>query len=275
MSGNNKFSLAGAGVHPQSQQTSCEHKKNVSWSPELTSTSPTVDEALQILQLVQTLRQEISFIQTPTLQAVKWMFNGDIDSHNANGINLKDLIELITILLCIQLNRFPTVKEIINIIENDEKLDEDYLIKSITTLCQSDYGISSFRSVLAAFQIKDPVILNNAPQINSETLENPPPPLENLTENGESLPSSQVDLGHPQQQLSAEEQQKCLNLQLLRKEHNHLKNILTCLVCKERQVDATLLPCGHLVLCSICSNHCLSCPVCKKPALAEISTYLS
>ncbi len=274
MSGNNNFSLAGAGVHPQSQQTSCEHK-NVSWSPELTSTSPTVDEALQILQLVQTLRQEISFIQTPTLQAVKWMFNGDIDSHNANGINLKDLIELITILLCIQLNRFPTVKEIFNIIENDEKLDEDYLIKSITILCQSDYGLSSFKSVLAAFQIKDPVILNNAPQINSETLENPPPPLENLTENGESLPPSQVDLGQPQQQLSAEEQQKCLNLQLLKKEHNHLKNILTCLVCKERQVNTTLLPCGHLVICSICSNSCFSCPVCKRTALAEITTYLS
>jgi hypothetical protein len=273
MSENNKFSVAGAGVLPQSQQTACEHKKNVSWSPELTTTAPSVDEALQILQLVQTLRQESSFNQKPTLQAVKWMFNGNIDS--ADGIDQKDLIELITILLCIQLHRFPTVKEIIDIIENDEKLDEDYLIQSITKLCKSNDGIASFRSVLAEFQIKDPVIGSKVPQINSGTLENPPAPLENLTENDESLPSSQVDLGQPQQKLSAEEPQKCLNLQLLRKEHTILSNLLTCLVCKERQIDTTLLPCGHLVICSICSDSCFTCPVCKKTALAEIKTYFS
>ncbi|XP_052808339.1 uncharacterized protein LOC128237131 [Mya arenaria] len=40
----------------------------------------------------------------------------------------------------------------------------------------------------------------------------------------------------------------------IRQENEKLLKKLTCKICKERQVDTTLLPCGHLVICDRCAS---------------------
>ncbi|CAG5117399.1 unnamed protein product [Candidula unifasciata] len=61
---------------------------------------------------------------------------------------------------------------------------------------------------------------------------------------------------------------------VLKREQERLRNTLTCVLCKSKPVEITLLPCGHFVLCAACSDECNICPVCNKEALAEVKTFL-
>uniref|UniRef100_A0A2C9KNJ4 RING-type domain-containing protein n=1 Tax=Biomphalaria glabrata TaxID=6526 RepID=A0A2C9KNJ4_BIOGL len=252
---------------------------------------PTVNVAEECHQLIQAIRKESDFVQKPSLQAVKWMVD---DSYNTDCTTLTTNIELIAILLHIKLQRFPTVKEIMDMIENNVELNEDNLIHSILKLCQSS-GISALKSILASFHNAD------SPQDHTSPEDHTSP---DSTQDHTSLPAVSVNLEsdscvqdsstvnfapvtvtsiqddvnnsqEKQQTISPEDHKNILKLHALKREQNYLKNSLTCLICKERQIDTMLLPCGHVVLCSVCSESCYSCPVCKKTALAEVKTYLS
>ncbi|BFY97875.1 hypothetical protein BsWGS_00915 [Bradybaena similaris] len=70
------------------------------------------------------------------------------------------------------------------------------------------------------------------------------------------------------------EQMRHLQIEALKKEQEYLKKTLTCVLCKNKPAEITLLPCGHFALCATCSDQCNICPVCKKVALAEVKTFL-
>ncbi|GFR86774.1 baculoviral IAP repeat-containing protein 8 [Elysia marginata] len=61
---------------------------------------------------------------------------------------------------------------------------------------------------------------------------------------------------------------------LVEKENETLKNRLLCRICKQREISVVLLPCGHFVLCDVCSEPCQVCPCCQKVVLAEKKVYL-
>ncbi|KAK0049469.1 adenosine deaminase AGSA [Biomphalaria pfeifferi] len=293
-------STVNSGAIPKSKHSSCK-TKNVSWSSELTTLMPTVNIAEECHQLIQAIRKESDFTQKPSLQAVKW---GVDDSYNTDCTSLTTNIELIAILLHIKLQRFPTVEEIMDMIENNVELNEDNLIHSILKLCQSS-GISALKSILASFHNADSPQDHTSPDSTQDhtfpdsTQDHTFP---DSTQDHTSLPAVSVNLESDscvqdsstvnfapemliqddvnisqenQHTISPEDHKNILKLHALKREQNYLKNSLTCLICKDRPIDTMLLPCGHVVLCSVCSESCYSCPVCKKTALAEVKTYLS
>jgi gas vesicle protein len=72
----------------------------------------------------------------------------------------------------------------------------------------------------------------------------------------------------PQEELRREQ------MYALRKEQEYLKASMMCVLCKVKQIEVTLLPCGHFVLCAACSENCNICPVCNTRAIAEVKTFL-
>lgn len=46
-----------------------------------------------------------------------------------------------------------------------------------------------------------------------------------------------------------------------------------CKICYDREMEVVLLPCGHLVLCSLCAQKVSDCPVCRRTITNTIRTY--
>ncbi|KAL4232792.1 E3 ubiquitin-protein ligase mib2 [Mactra antiquata] len=61
----------------------------------------------------------------------------------------------------------------------------------------------------------------------------------------------------------------------LQVENEKLKDMQTCKICMEREVNTTLLPCGHLVSCEECAKKLKECPICKKKIVGTIKTFMS
>lgn len=57
-----------------------------------------------------------------------------------------------------------------------------------------------------------------------------------------------------------EREELCLN-----KELHELRENSLCRVCLDREANAVLMPCAHLVLCSQCTSQLAQCPVCRAP----------
>lgn len=49
---------------------------------------------------------------------------------------------------------------------------------------------------------------------------------------------------------------------------------LKCILCLERDIGVTFIPCGHLVCCEDCSKKLRNCPYCKKPFERAMKIYL-
>uniref|UniRef100_A0A2C9JBU0 RING-type domain-containing protein n=3 Tax=Biomphalaria glabrata TaxID=6526 RepID=A0A2C9JBU0_BIOGL len=64
-------------------------------------------------------------------------------------------------------------------------------------------------------------------------------------------------------------------LNLLKREHKELKQILMCKVCDKEPVKDLFLPCGELCACTGCSKLLTHCPSCKKQIMATVTTYLT
>jgi len=60
----------------------------------------------------------------------------------------------------------------------------------------------------------------------------------------------------------------------LRQENERLRDLQTCKICMENVVDVTLIPCGHLVTCEICSRRITKCPVCRKKIKSTVKTFM-
>lgn len=63
--------------------------------------------------------------------------------------------------------------------------------------------------------------------------------------------------------------------QILEDEVRRLKEARLCKVCMDNEVGVVLLPCGHLVTCTICASSLLKCPVCRESIKATVRTFLS
>nr|XP_039263332.1 titin-like [Styela clava] len=48
-----------------------------------------------------------------------------------------------------------------------------------------------------------------------------------------------------------------------------------CVVCRDRRIDTTFVPCGHLYCCEECSNSLNHCPICRVRIDGKIKTYSS
>ncbi|KAL8616893.1 hypothetical protein ACOMHN_041812 [Nucella lapillus] len=60
----------------------------------------------------------------------------------------------------------------------------------------------------------------------------------------------------------------------LRKENRRLKARQTCRQCGTRPISLTLLPCGHLCLCTECGPSLDHCPLCGRVIMADVRTFL-
>ncbi|KAI3726810.1 hypothetical protein L1987_66616 [Smallanthus sonchifolius] len=47
----------------------------------------------------------------------------------------------------------------------------------------------------------------------------------------------------------------------------------TCRICYEGEINTLLLPCRHLILCSICSEKCQECPICRAIIKKRLPVY--
>lgn len=57
-------------------------------------------------------------------------------------------------------------------------------------------------------------------------------------------------------------------------EYERLKNEkVLCRICFEGEISVVLLPCRHRVLCSICSDRCKKCPICRDSIAERLPVY--
>lgn len=56
-------------------------------------------------------------------------------------------------------------------------------------------------------------------------------------------------------------------------ENDELKNERLCKICKDNDANRVFLPCGHLVLCGLCSPSVKSCILCRAQIRGVISVY--
>ncbi len=53
------------------------------------------------------------------------------------------------------------------------------------------------------------------------------------------------------------------DLQKLKAENLNQKDAKVCRICTDEDTSRMFLPCGHLVVCSLCCPALLNCPLCK------------
>ncbi|XP_052808302.1 uncharacterized protein LOC128237118 isoform X2 [Mya arenaria] len=61
----------------------------------------------------------------------------------------------------------------------------------------------------------------------------------------------------------------------IRQENEKLREMQTCKICMERQVNTTLLPCGHLVSCDRCASRLAKCPICRTKIKGSVKTFMT
>ena len=49
---------------------------------------------------------------------------------------------------------------------------------------------------------------------------------------------------------------------------------ILCVVCKDREKNYTLIPCGHMACCSICADRLEICPVCRARVTSSVKTFI-
>ncbi|KAF5747038.1 BOI-related E3 ubiquitin-protein ligase 2 [Tripterygium wilfordii] len=61
---------------------------------------------------------------------------------------------------------------------------------------------------------------------------------------------------------------------LSREHHNDMKELMTCRICRVKEVCMLLLPCKHLCLCKDCESKRSFCPVCQSSKYIGIEVYV-
>ncbi|XP_052808310.1 uncharacterized protein LOC128237121 isoform X2 [Mya arenaria] len=72
-----------------------------------------------------------------------------------------------------------------------------------------------------------------------------------------------------------EEEENNDNGTQIRQENEKLREMQTCKICMERQVNTTLLPCGHLVSCDRCASRLAKCPICRTKIKGSVKTFMT
>ncbi len=122
------------------------NKKSVRWAEKLTETrgveknTITSEKAAQIISLVNCLRQQKSFFESPTFKAVSWMY-GQSEEMSAKS-------ELAYILLYVKLRCVPTVQTMMATIECEPEMNQQDLIGDIVEACESQGGTLVLESLL-------------------------------------------------------------------------------------------------------------------------------
>ncbi|CAL1545861.1 unnamed protein product [Lymnaea stagnalis] len=232
------------------------NKKSVRWAEDLAATvevqEVTVEdeETKQISNLLNCLREQRTFFKSPAFEAVSWMYDRD------ENMTLKS--ELAYILLRLKHDREPTVREMMGVIDSEPEMDAHDLVGAIVDECEGQGGASFLESFLLKNNISEKQKCLHRDHLQEEL----------NTEDEVEKKAFEIP------KLTKEEQSQILKVEALKIEQTFLKNSLSCRQCKERPVNTTFLPCGHVVLCSECSESCYTCPLCKQQVLGEVKTYL-
>lgn len=61
---------------------------------------------------------------------------------------------------------------------------------------------------------------------------------------------------------------------ILSKDSNEVKEMMTCKVCRVNEVCMLLFPCKHLCLCKVCESKMSVCPLCQSPKYMGMEVYM-
>jgi len=61
----------------------------------------------------------------------------------------------------------------------------------------------------------------------------------------------------------------------LKAENEKLKKTVTCILCKEKQVQSISLPCRHVNMCHPCADIATHCPSCDERILGTVRIYMA
>ena len=62
-------------------------------------------------------------------------------------------------------------------------------------------------------------------------------------------------------------------LETLQKENKALKDMTTCKICMDKEINIVFLPCGHMAACSECSPAMRVCPMCRAKVKGAVRAY--
>ena len=188
------------------------------------------------------------------------------------------IIDLVAAYIYIVVGHIPTGAEVFKtMMEYD--FQENAIVKLIDEYVKTAEGASALKSALKSSSMDEPEVResngvngaqNSMPDSEDsgsvDSLERTIP--NDARAKNEQSPQEKPLI--PENRMSHAEMAKTL----VEIENAKLKNKLMCRMCKQRPISVTLLPCGHFVLCNICSEPCRVCPCCQRVVLAEKKTYL-
>ncbi|XP_059176681.1 uncharacterized protein LOC131956262 [Physella acuta] len=253
-------------------------QKSVKWSENLCEVSTVVnDEQYDSYKLLMSKVLDRSpFLKSPTFQAVVWGLG--------NSSNTDNCVSMAAVVLRVKLNRYPNTEELMDTFDNLTQPSADYFIKLFIDICLTATGAANLNSLLKELGLEEKTTQTKMSEgKKSEHMK----PNETVThtqgykteesDDNDDLLQTQKPvsvLSKPASALSKEQQFFQLRAEALKHEQTYLQKSLTCMLCNDRRVDTLLLPCGHVVLCSVCSETCYTCPLCKTKALGEVKTFL-
>ena len=201
------------------------------------------------------------------------------------------IIDLTAAYVYVKLGRNPTATEVFStMLEYD--FQEDTIVKLFTDYVKTEPGTKALKSMLNSsstdHQQSNECGASNTFTHSSTKTSTQQEPLKIIvdrlqethshwTEKQASSVSNSDELNSGRKPITTENSLSKNHMikMLVEKENAKLKDRMLCKICKQRQISVVLLPCGHFVLCDVCSGPCQVCPCCQKAVLAEKKTFLS
>lgn len=210
-------------------------------------------------------------------KAIEFMLNKD------ESVNI---IDLTAAYLHLKLGQAPTGTDVFRAML-ECNLQENLLVKQLADFVKTETGALALKSLLdsskeaSRYQPTSNVDIKSSNPFLDLTVEELSSQTVSCEEDNKDSNGSYLNDSNKDSNISAtSENNKTLNSDLIRralleKENATLKDRLLCRNCKQRPISVVLLPCGHFVLCSVCSEPCHVCPCCQAVVLAEKKTFLS
>ncbi|RUS76322.1 hypothetical protein EGW08_015910 [Elysia chlorotica] len=190
------------------------------------------------------------------------------------------LIDIIAAYVYVKLGRIPTGIEVYTTMM-DYDFHEQTIVKLFADYVKTESGANTLKSILNCSSF-DHQHLNECAESNTLSHSSPgsstqQPKTDRLQEEKQASNMPESDELHSKEKTFTTESSLSrddLVKMLVEKENAKLKDQMLCRICKQRQISVVLLPCGHVVLCNVCSEPCQVCPCCQKVVLAEKKIFL-
>ncbi|GFO06058.1 baculoviral iap repeat-containing protein 7-b [Plakobranchus ocellatus] len=215
--------------------------------------------------LLSVAKSHNGFLESTARRAVEFMLSLGQAIH---------LIDLAAAYFFLKFGRSPSGRETFEIMI-DTNFQEKGIIKLFDNFSKTETGAIDLESPLASKSLpkNQPLLQEQRKSDGNKNTEgavcNAPESREQFNDQSKTTTSSQAEKcsspmyvggstasGKSLETKTNRDSYARISRVLLEKENTLLKNKFICKLCKERPISTTFLPCGHFMLCQVCSKPC-------------------